>query len=118
MPWASTLKMNNDRSPDVGMWMATVLLKSSGKYAGKSGKQTVLLSPLSHLSTQTAKKKKAVFKDGRKQWKSQAHSLHLFPAYHRLTHLTHLIQSDIYKKCPAVNQTVRMPIKFTAFFVG
>lgn len=47
-------------------------------------KVTVFLSPLSHLSTQTAKKKKN--KDGsdcnqkgRRQWKSQAHSLHLFP---------------------------------------
>lgn len=57
MQWASILKMNNDRSPDVGMWMATVLLKSSGKYTGKSGKLTVLLSPLSHPLTQTAKKK-------------------------------------------------------------
>lgn len=64
------------------------------------------------------KTKVTVFKDGRRQWQSEAHSLHLFPAYHWLTHLTHLIQSDIYKKCPAVNQTVRMPIKFTAFFVG
>lgn len=70
MQWAFTLKKNNDRSPNRGIWIATVSLKSSGKYAGKSEKVTVFLSALSHLSPQTAGKKKKepkrkkVFKGG------------------------------------------------------
>merc|ERR1712035_194009 len=54
--WAFTGKKSNDRSPNMGIWIATVFLKSSGKYAAKSEKLTVSLSPLSHLSTQTARK--------------------------------------------------------------
>lgn len=60
MQWAFTLKKSNDRSPNMGIWIATVSLKSSGKYAGKSEKLTVFLSPLSHLSTKTAKKKEEI----------------------------------------------------------
>lgn len=33
---AFTLKKSNDRSPNMGIWIATVSLKNSGKYAGKS----------------------------------------------------------------------------------
>lgn len=85
--WAFTSKKSNDRSPNMGIWVATVSLKSSGKYVGKSEKLTVFLSPFSHLSTQTAKRKKkhSCFKDGsdcnqngRRHWESQAHSLDMF----------------------------------------
>lgn len=80
-----SLKKSNDRSPNMGIWIVTVSVKSSGEYAGKSEKLTVFLSPLSHLSTQTALKKKSFFKmaviatkKAKRRWKSQAHSLHLF----------------------------------------
>lgn len=36
MQQAFTLKKSNDRSPNMGIWIATVSLKNSGKYAGKS----------------------------------------------------------------------------------
>lgn len=96
MQWASTLKMSNDRSPDTGMRMATVVLKSIGKCAGKSGETDSPLEPtFSPVNTNCKKKKKEkknrkVFKNGRRQRQSQEHCLHLCLAYHRLTHLTHL----------------------------
>lgn len=97
--------------------------KTVGSMVG-SEKVTIILSALSHLSTQSAKTPKKNIQEGsgdcnqrvRKQWKSEAHSFRLHPVF-RDWHIQH-IQNDIYQKCPAVNQIARMPIKFTEFFGG
>lgn len=55
--WAFTLKESNDRSPNMGLWIATVFLKSCGKYDWNCKKLTAL-SLLSQLSAQPAQRGK------------------------------------------------------------
>lgn len=80
---AFTLKKSNDRSPNMGIWIATVSLKNSGNYAGKSKWQSFWAHFLTCQHKLQKMKKNKDGSDcnqkGRRQWKSQAHSLHLFP---------------------------------------
>lgn len=95
--------------------------KAEGSMLGRLRAVTLPKHTFSPVN-RTCKKRKNVFKDGNNcNQKGESNGnlervlLDLFPIYLRLTHLT---LSDIYKKCPAVNQTARMPIKFTELFRG
>lgn len=62
MQSAFTRKKSNDRSPNMEIWIATVSLKNSGKYAGKSESDS-LFEP-TFLPVTTNCKEKKTNKDG------------------------------------------------------
>lgn len=113
MQSAFTLKKSNDRSPNMGIWIATVSLKNGGKYAGKSESDS-LFEP-TFLPVITNYKEKKTNKDGsdwnqkgRRQQKSRAHSLHSFPVLSKIDIMTFtksVLQSIKLQECQSSSQS-------------
>lgn len=121
---AFTVKKSNNRSPNDRKWI--VPAEQWGAWGGSRGDWAHFLT----CQHKTAKRdererEKTCFKHGSDWRKTKRQKMTKSPrtlswfvsSFSRNWHIWY-IKNDIYKRCPAVNQTVSVPIKFTEFFVG